>query len=88
MQKLLNDLKDKEREMVALEAMLEQDFENGNLEAACDRAYRAYYNSRQNVAKKIVSITGEAVDMKTALRMVDQRSAELTRLFTERKATA
>ena len=88
MRDVLEDLSDKEREMVVMEAMLEQDFANSNLKRACDRAYRRYYKARQDAAEKIVSITGASVDKNTALRMIDTKIAGLEDMILEKKATA
>ena len=88
MQSLLNDLRRKEQEMVAMEAVLEQDFANANLEKAYDDAYKNYYHARNTAAERIVSITGDKIDMRTALRMLDQRNTDLTALIEEGKATA
>lgn len=85
---VIRDLRKKEQEMVMMEAVLEQDFANSNLERACNRAYMGYYKARQDAADKIVSITGASVDKNTALRMIDTKAAGLEELLLENKATA
>ncbi len=81
MKGFLRDLEESKQELDILEARLEEDIENTDLEAECDKAYERYFCIAQEIAKKIVDITGGLVSFPVARQMVYEKPEELKRIF-------